>query len=389
MIIKPTTFTERKEGFLKTLLNNTDKVSKISEHSVLSGIANGISKISLLAEKDIAIHMSQLLPDDAYGEVLDVCAQNFGVPSRKGSSKSSTYVRITANPGTTYIKSIHLLRSNSGILFELDQDITIGSQGFNYVKIKSLQEGIVCNVDTLSISSFTTFPTGHRAVINEVAATGATDIESDDSLRKRIKGISNILQTGTMPTIEQVCIRENHNIFKIYYAGLSETGNIKFNIATENGANLTEIELSNLKTKIYPYLSLVDKRSGIQLNNIEYHPIDISFRIEIDPSYQIDEIRKQIQYGILSYLDFRYYENTIKVEWDRLLEIVKSTKGVKYVPDQFFSPRVDVSISINELPRLRGFLMLDLNGTVMSNFQGTLSPVFYPNQSDFNLQRII
>lgn len=389
MNINPTTFLQKREAFLKTLLNNTDKVSKIADHSVLSGIASGLSKTALLAEKDIAIYMSQLLPDDSYGLVLDACAENFGVSERKTSSSSSVYVRLVGSIGTSYIRDSHFMKSNSGITFQLDENITIPSMGFVYMKAKSLQEGSSTNVDSLTINDFINSPSGHIAVINEASATGGVDIETDDSLRRRIKNISNVAQTGTLALLEQIIIRTNANVFKIYYNGINAIGNISIGIVTENGATLTDSQINILEQVLIPYLSLTDRRTKVEITNVEFYPIDISFRVELDRSIDIDATRREIQYNLSSYLDFRYFDHKKKVEQDNMLEIVKSSKGVKYVLDQYFSPKVDITIPYNKLPRLRGFLMLDLRGNIISNLQGTLSPIFYPNQTDFNLQRLI
>ena len=72
------------------------------------------------------------------------------------------------------------------------------------------------------------------------------------------------------------------------------------------------------------------------------------------------------------------------------MEIVKNTKGVKYVPDEFFYPRVDQITNPNKLPRLRGFAMLNLQGGLVNTIQNTLNPIYYPSNVDFSyLQTIL
>src|SRR5690606_27251347 len=148
-------------------------------------------------------------------------------------------------------------------------------------------------------------------------------------------------------------------------------------IATQNGADLTQVDLDVILEGISPFLSLVDYRPygrgfyGVRLKNIEYQPIDISFRVDLDGSRLADEVRRDIQTQISRSLDYRFFNpNEDKFEWDNILQIIKSTRGVKYVPDQFFYPRTDIAISLDKLPRLRGFLMLDLQGGVLSNMSG-------------------
>jgi hypothetical protein len=144
------------------------------------------------------------------------------------------------------------------------------------------------------------------------------------------------------------------------------------------------------------YLNLNDLKPfgrtyyGIKLVNITYGYVDISFRCQINASANPDEVRKQIQINISKYLDPRFFDSSKqKVEWDNLLEICKNVQGMDYIPDQYFYPRQDIFFASNVIPRLRGFLMLDLNGAVISNFQGTLSPEFFPNVADFSFQSTV
>jgi len=66
------------------------------------------------------------------------------------------------------------------------------------------------------------------------------------------------------------------------------------------------------------------------------------------------------------------------VEWDDLFVIVKQTEGVKYVPDRHFSPNQDIVVDTGKLPRIRGFLMLDSEGNIISDNNNLLNPIFYP-----------
>lgn len=394
--ITPSTSQERKQLFLEVFLNLTDKVSKVSDNSIVSAMGGGIAKVSGKAEKDIILALSQLFPDTAYGDQLDQVAANFGLPGRFGALGSSTYIRVIADPGTVYDSSVHFFKSTDGITFELEEDFTMNAFGFDYRKVRSIEVGVKSNVDPLSISIVNPIPSGHIAVINEIKADGGRDEEDDETLRKRIKDGANILARGTISMLEQIFINENPNVLRVYHLGIGNTGKICLGIATQNGANLSGGELDSLLLAAQPYFSLTEHTpigpifSGVELKNIEYFNLDISFRVDLDPSADPDEIRKSIQVAISKYLDFRFWDSyKQKIEWDNLLEIVKNTKGVKYVLDQYFSPRADIGLPFDKLPRLRGFLMLDLAGTVISNFSGTLSPIYYPNEADFEFQETL
>lgn len=394
--IHPTTSVERKLLFLETLLNTTDKVSKVSPNSVLSGVAGGVSKISGKAEKDIILAISQLFPDTAFGAQLDQVALNFGISPRFGTSSSSTYVRLVGALGTIYDKTIHTLQASNGIQFEFEDNIVIGSEGYVYAKVRSLIEGLQANVEPLSITKITPTPVGHQYVVNEVGASGGRDVESDELFRIRIKDGANILARGTLAMLEQKFMSVNDKVLRVFYQGITGYGKVRLAIATQNGIDLTVTELDDLLLQSAEYFALTEHRPfgtnfyGAELVNIQYQPIDISFRVDLDPAYDSDEIRKQIQIGISKYMDFRFFDaSRDRIEWDNLLEIVKNTQGVKYVPDQYFYPRIDIGINTHMLPRLRGFLMLDLQGVIIQNFTGSLAPIYYPNNPDFSYQQTV
>lgn len=396
MELKPSTSRERTNLFIETLINETDKVTKVSRHSVLSGLATGVAKVAGKSEKDIALALSELFPDLSFGENLDRAAKNLGISGRLGPTGSSTYVRVSADPGTVYLLGVHQFNSTEGPVFELEQNETIGAAGFAYIKVKSIGTGKETEVSPLTISKMNVQPSGHKYVINEVRAMGGMDAESDDQFRIRIKQSGNLYARNTLAMIEQLCIKINPKVLRLFNYGVNHVGKIVLAVATQDGSNLTNNELENLLNGVGGYLALSDaitwgnKYIGVVFRNVEYQPIDISFRIVLDGSVTPDEVRKEIQISISKYLDFRTFDPTRqRVEWDNLLEIIKKTSGVKYVPDQYFYPQVDIGVHTYKLPRLRGFLMLNTDGTIISNLSGTLSPVYYPSEADFSYQQIV
>ncbi len=68
---------------------------------------------------------------------------------------------------------------------------------------------------------------------------------------------------------------------------------------------------------------------------------------------------------------------------------MRNTDGMKYVPDNSFFPAVDILTDVNSVPRLRGFLLLNLDGSVVNNQQNSLNPIFYPAVADFSYQQTV
>lgn len=394
--IFPSTSEDRKRLYLETLLSKTDRVSKVSPLSVLSGHAYGVSKVAGKAEKDIFQALAQLFPDNSYGVRLDQLAENFGIAPRFGSSESSTYLRIVGDVGTLYTVGVNRFKGSEGYLFDLEENVTIGDAGFVYAKVRSVDSGLKTNVPPGSINTVTPSPTGHLYVINEYMATGGRDIESDDLFRKRIKEGANVLARGTLAMLEQVFMKINSNVLRLFYHGINERGQVVIAVATQNGIDLNSTELGNLLELGSLYFGLTELKPfgnsrsyGVELINIDWQTQDISFRCELFAGVNPDDVRKEAQLKVSKYLDYLKWKPGQNIEWDNLLDIIKSTRGIKYVPDQYFSPNTDVVVDKNKLPRVRGFLMLDLNGAVISSVSGSLTPIFYPSKSDFSFSSTV
>lgn len=396
MITKILTVEKLKEIFSNILLTKTDKVTKISIGSVLNGVVYGVAKIAQKLLKDIALIEARIFPDSASGKYLDEIAKLNGVPERFQETKSSTFLRLVAEPGTTYVAGLNNF-SGQGINFILDDNVTVGVNGFTYAKVRSVEKGSKTNVDPLTIKKVNPVPTGHKYVINEYKAVGGRDFESDDLFRKRIKNQVNLLATKTKEFLKQVLISVNENVLNVFILGIDYDGKIKIGVSSVDGGNFTSIELNDMKEKIAEYLSLSEMFSlnqnivsGYKIVNIEYQPIDISFRVLLKENYDYDEVRKRIQTAINKYLDWRKInEDGFIVDWIRLINIIKNDEGVELVPEKHFYPNNNIEIQKGMLPRVRGFLMLNLNGDIINDNQNNLNPNFYPNQPDFNKQALI
>lgn len=389
------TVTELKQIFAETLLNNTSKVSKISDNSVLNGISFGVAKIAQKAIKEIALVESHILVDSAYGGQLDDIASSRGVSSRFGPSQSSTFIRVVGEEGTTYTPGVHTFTGVHGQTFDIEEEFTIGVHGFGYVKVRSQGVGKSQNVDPLTLDSVIPEPQGHIFCTNEYAAFGGRDIEDDDLFRKRIKEGVNLAATSTLSKLTQIMNKINPNVLKVVYQGTDSQTKVVLGVVTQNGIDLSVSELNDIEVRVEEFLAISDLKpigvssSRVTLTNVQYQPINIMFRVDIDPSFNSDLVRKDIQVQFSKHLDFRFWEPNRKVEWDELLSIVKNTEGVRGCPDTKFYPNSDIVVQKTKIPRIRGFVMLDLNGNIITDIANSVSPVFYPTKVDSSFQRTI
>lgn len=391
MITQITPVEELKNMFLEILLNKTDKINDVGAESVLNGIAYGCAKLGQKCLVNQSIVEGHIFPDIAYGVYLDRLAQIRGVAPRFGASPSSTYVRLMANEGTVYFSQGTTLTSISGITFELAEDVTIGANGYAYALVRSQQSGLNTNVDPLSINTINPIPTGHIAVTNEYRATGGRDVEDDELFRQRIKDSVNQLSRTTLSYIEQIFMKINSNVLRVYKGAIDASGRLNLIVVSVNGQNFTEAEFNEMLNRSAEYLSLsdilrTDTEYTLKLNNVDWYFIDVDFRVDIDPAFDYDQVRRDIQIQMSKLFDYRYWKDGDKVEWEDMLYSAKNVSGVRYVPDTHFYPQNDINIPRYRIPRIRGYVMRDLDGNVIDDNNGVLSDIFYPNTEDVAYQ---
>jgi hypothetical protein len=250
-------------------------------------------------------------------------------------------------------------------------------------------------VDALSINKITPVPSGHSYLINEVQATGGRDLEPDDLFRKRIKESINIAATDTINKLEQVFMKINPDILRVFYQGVNDNGKNVLALVTQNGVDLTAQELNDLEDKSSLFLSISDlapfgyNSIGIELVNSSWEYVDVDMRVDLEIGFDVETVRKNIQVRMTKYLDFRFWDSAKRVEWDDLLNIAKTTSGVKAVSDTNFYPHTDLIIPNNKLPRLRSMILRNLDGNIITDVSGYLQPVFYPAVADISYQRTI
>lgn len=384
------TITNLKNLFIEMFLDKTAKVSNVADGSVVNATAFGVAKVAQKAMKDIAIKEAQIFPDTATGVYLDKAAALYGVSPRKGALGSSTYIRVSADPGTVYDTSVTFVNKN-GIRFQVDEALTVGESGYGYVKVRSVNAGYSTNVPPNSITNVSPQPQGHIECTNEYYAIGGRDSEDDETFRIRIKNNLNILSKNTIEYWTQTLSNIDDRVLKVMSAGLDEKGIYNLYIVSQNGIFFTEEELDTLLESAQGYfgiseLNIEGKAVGIGIKNIDWFYVGsergLDFRVQLQPDYDVATVRQNIQINLTKYLDFRFWTPGKIVEWDDLLDIVKKTDGVKYVPDEYFFPYYDQQVPANQLPRIRGFVMRDQDGNVLYDSDSNLSPLFYPAEPE-------
>jgi hypothetical protein len=389
MITKIYTIEQLKSLIAELFYNKTTRVTAASDESVINALFFGAAKVGQKAMKDIALVESHLFPQYAYGAYLDDVALLYGAPTRFSTTGSSAYLLIKAVPGTTYEATTHTFTGENGITFELVNDFTVGSIGYGYVKVRSIESGKKTNVDANTITKVVPIPTGHIGVTNEFRAIGGRDVESDDDFRLRIIQHPNILSQKTLLYMTNILREFNSDILRVLNYGYNDDAKLTFAIVMQSGEDLSQSELASLLDYITDYLAISDlspdgNDTGVVFQNPIWFPIGgdeptdsgVDFRVQIYENYDPEEVRKNIQIALSNKYNFKYWDWSSQIEWDDLLGIVKSVEGVRYVPDSYFHPHYDITVPQGYLPRVKKFIMRDLSGTIIFS-SNTLAPIYY------------
>ena len=198
----------------------------------------------------------------------------------------------------------------------------------------------------------------------------------------------------TLSYLEQVFMKINPRVLRLHKGGIDSDGKFNLIVVSVNGQNFTTAEFDEILSKSEEYLSLSELlREGsdfaLKLNNVDWLPVDIEFRADIDPAYDIDSVRRNIQIQMNKLFDYRFWKYGDKIEWENMLYAAKNVEGVRYIPDTHFYPQADINVPKYRLPRVRSFIMRDLDGNIIEDNNGVLSDVFYPNEEDRSYQESV
>lgn len=376
---------ELENAFEQVFFSNTNNVSKISPGSVLKAHSAGIAKLSQKMLANVGVLETHKFASIGFGAYLDEIAQEMGLPTRRGATTSKTYVRVVGDVGVSYNFGVHSFTGSHGIIFDVEETTVIGNAGFAYVPVVSQTTGEETNVDPLTlVTVLPTPPANHDYCINEYKATGGADEENDEVMRQRLQTAVNLLATGTVEKYKQVIMNQYAQVLDVTSAGLNDSNQLKLRIATVNNSDLSVSDLETIADTILPpYLTPRDAEAGVEVVNVTRYPIDISLRASLSSGADADIVRTRLQINMGKLFNPIYWDlDKSKVEWDDLLNVAKQDPDTIIVPDQHFVPNADIIIDKFTYPIIRGFILYDLDGNILSNTAGTLNPAFYPNDPD-------
>jgi hypothetical protein len=184
--------------------------------------------------------------------------------------------------------------------------------------------------------------------------------------------------------MEQVFMKINDRVLRLHKGGVTADGKMNLIVVSVNGQDFSQAEFDEILSRSEEFLPLDELLRentdfALNLQNVDWLPVDVEFRVDIDPAYDQAIVRRNIAIQMNKLFDYRFWKYGDKVEWENLLYAAKNVEGVRYVPDTHFYPSTDINVPRYRLPRIRGFILRDLNGDIIEDNGGLMSDVYYPN----------
>ena len=89
-------------------------------------------------------------------------------------------------------------------------------------------------------------------------------------------------------------------------------------VVSVNGQDFSEAEFNEILSNSEEFLSLSEllrttNDYALKLNNVNWLMVDVDFRVDIDPAYDQDRVRREIQIQMSKLFDYRFWKYGNKI----------------------------------------------------------------------------
>ena len=301
--------------------------------------------------------------DTCEGTDLDDYAERRGM-SRKAATKSSAVVLFKGVVGTFIPKNTQIRNENTGVIYELIEDVTIQDYNNAYdneYSNKGIAESINAGSNTTSkaneLTIILTSINGLKSLTNPFPSIGGEDNETDSQLRERIRERINVLAQGTKAYYETIA-KENSGIIAKAFHNPIVMG-VDVYVVKNNLGLYSTTELNNIKTQMeqgqramYP----------VTVYNAQQKAINIYCQYVRDMKYTAEEISNNVSTNISTFVDPRVVGFGYTLKYSDVLKTILNSTGVKEVKIGTLKINNiidDIKCSSYEIPRITSITLLD------------------------------
>lgn len=347
------------ERMLSTLPPDIDKTQGGFAYDFTMPAA--IEKSNMMFELNEAIQL--FFPAWSYGVFLDQIAKEAGI-TRRPASKASGYITVTGAEGKRipagFKWSTPSVDGEENIEFETVESFTIDETKTAQVYVRCTQTGLQGNVPAASITLMVSPTGGIMEITNELAFTGGTEDEDDESLRARINA-RDLSSESSYVGNESDYIRWAKEVPGVGdVIVISEwqgtgTGTIKLVVMDSNGSTANQDILDSVMEHIMspsnPSNRLAPPDTILTVVTATVKTLTISANVQLEPGATQATVKAAFETAVKAYFTEAKTDGAIRIT--RVGSILSATSGViDYTNLKLNNAEANVPIASDEYPTL-------------------------------------
>lgn len=287
--------------------------------------------------------------DETSGRFIDKNAAGYGITRKPGTAASVT-LTFTGSAGTT-IPAGTLCVTQDGLGFATDEALTLGEDGSGTVTATADAVGTAYNVPAGAIISTQHAVSGVASLVNEAAATGGTDPETDAALFARLDAYKKTPPTsGNEQHYHQWALEVNGVGAAAVIRCWDGPGTVKVIIAD---MALRPVE-EELRAEVAAYIETQRPVTAeVTVESAAGVPVTVSVTVTTDGTVSKLNTEKELTERLAEYLGEIAFTEGAEVVYNRVLALVMGLPGVTDCADLLVGGGTDnVPLDANEIPML-------------------------------------
>lgn len=262
--------------------------------------------------------------DETSGSFIDKDAAGYGITRKPGTAASVT-LTFTGSAGTT-VPAGTLCVTQDGLGFATDEDLTLDEDGSGTVTATADAVGTAYNVPAGAIVSTQQAVSGVTSLVNEAAAAGGTDPESDAALFARLDTYKKTPPTsGNDRHYHQWALEVNGVGAASVIRCWDGPGTVKVIIADMELKPVTE----ELRAEVAAYIETQRPVTAeVTVESAAGVPVTVSVTVETDGTVFKLDTEKELTERLAEYLGEIAFTEGAEVVYNRVLALVMGLPGV-------------------------------------------------------------
>ncbi len=287
--------------------------------------------------------------DETSGRFLDKNAAGYGI-TRKPGTAASVLLTFIGSAGTT-IPAGTLCVTQNGLGFATDEALTLDESGRGTVTATADAVGTAYNVPAGAIVSMQQAVSGVTSLVNEAAAAGGTDPETDTALFARLDAYKKTPPTsGNEQHYHQWALEVNGVGAASVIRCWDGPGTVKVIIAD---MALRPVE-EELRAEVAAYIETQRPVTAeVTVESAAGVPVTVSVTVTTDGTVSKLNTEKELTERLVEYLGSIAFTEGAEVVYNRVLALVMGLPGVTDCADLLVGGGTDnVPLDANEIPML-------------------------------------